>query len=59
LEQYRFEAAKHDCLVNFYILEQLASLTEIVDKNVYDKQMKELTLLGNIFEQRGGKIYED
>jgi hypothetical protein len=59
LEQSRFEAAKHDCLVNFYILEQLASLTEIVDKDSYDKQMKELTLLGNIFEQRGGKLYED
>jgi hypothetical protein len=59
LEQYRFDAAKHDCLVNFYILEQLASLTEIVDKTTYDKQMKELTLLGNIYQQRGGQIYEE
>jgi hypothetical protein len=59
LEQYRFDAAKHDCLVNFYILEQLASLTEIVDQTTYDKQMKELSLLGNIFEQRGGKLYGD
>ena len=52
LEQYRFDAAKHDCMVNFYILEQLASLTEIVDEKTYNQQMKELTLLGNIFEQR-------
>ena len=59
LESYRFDAAKHDCMVNFYILEQLASLTEIVDEKTYNQQMKELTLLGNIFEQRGGKIYED
>ncbi len=59
LEQYRFESAKHDCLVNFYILEQLASLTEIVDEKTYERQMKELTLLSNIFEQRGGKLYED
>ena len=59
MEQYRFDAAKHDCLVNFYILEQLASLTEIVDQTTYDKQMKELSLLGNIFEQRGGKLYGD
>ena len=59
LEQYRFEAAKNDCLIHFYVLEQLASLTETIDQQTYDKQLKELTLLGNIFEQRGGQLYEE
>ncbi len=59
LEDFRFNSAKNDCLMHFYILEQLAGLTEAIDEKLYDQRMKELTILGNFYEQRGGKIYEE
>jgi hypothetical protein len=59
LEDYRFNSAKHDCLMHFYILEQLAGLTETIDEKLYEQRMKELTILGNFYEQRGGRLYEE
>ena len=59
LTDYRFDAAKMDCLRYFYIMEQLANLTQIVDEKAYQQQVKELNVLGNIYEQKGGKLYED
>ena len=59
LEDYRFNSAKNDCLMHFYILEQLSALTETIDEKLNEQRMNELTILGNVFEQRGGRIYEE
>ena len=59
LTDYRFDAAKMDCLRYFYIMEQLANLTQIVDEKAYQQQVKELNVLGTIYEQKGGKLYEE
>ena len=59
LEGFRFESAQTECLTHFYILQQLAALTDTIDQATADKQMNELSLLTSIYEQRGGKLYEE
>ena len=59
LTDYRFDAAKNDCLVQFYVMEQLVSLTGTIDDKLYQQQAKEMNVLANIFEQKGGKLYEE
>ena len=59
LESFRFDSAKNDCLLHFYVLEQLISQTEHLDDKRYQQQNKELNMLGAAFEAKGGKLYED
>ena len=56
LEGYRFDAASHDCQVQFYIMQQLLGLAEIADHEWADKAIKELSMLGARYEQRGGSL---
>jgi len=56
LQGIRFESAKQDCLMHFYILQQVQALTEMVDPKLAELQMKELSLLGTFYEQRGGDL---
>ena len=56
LEGYRFDSARHDCQVQFYIMQQLLGLAEIADHQWADQAIKELSLLGARYEQRGGSL---
>ena len=56
LQGIRFESAKQDCLMHFYILQQVSALTEIVDQKLAEQQMNELSLLGSFYEQKGGDL---
>ena len=56
LQGIRFESAKQDCLMHFYILQQVNALTEMVDQKLADQQMNELSLLGSFYEQKGGDL---
>ena len=59
LDGFRFDSAKNDCLLHFYILEQLAAVTENVDEKCYQQQSKDLNMLAAAYEARGGRLYED
>ena len=56
LTDFRFESSKQDCLMHFYILQQVNALTQIIDPKLADKQMKELTILGTIYQEKGGDL---
>ena len=56
LDGYRFDAAAQDCLMHFYILQQLERLTETVDSDKADRQIREMNAISNLFEQKGGNI---
>ena len=57
LQGMRFDSAKNDCLMHFYILQQVVALTETVDQKLAEKQMNELALLGSFYEKKGGSLY--
>ncbi len=59
LDGFRFDGAKNDCLIHFYILQQLSALTETMDQKAIEKQMREMNSLVSIYEQKGGNLYED
>ena len=56
LSGFRFDSAKQDCLMHFYILQQINALTQTLDEKLADKQMKELTILGGIYQEKGGDL---
>ena len=56
LTDFRFESSKQDCLMHFYILQQVNALTQIIDPKLADKQLKELTILGTIYQEKGGDL---
>ena len=59
LEGFRFDGAKSDCLLHLYILQQLTALTDSFDEKRADQQYKELGVLSNLYEEKGGSLYED
>jgi hypothetical protein len=59
LDGFRFDGAKNDVLINFYIMQQVVAITDSFNQEKGDKLMKELSLLSSIFEQKGGQLYED
>jgi tetratricopeptide (TPR) repeat protein len=59
LDGFRFDSAKNDVLINFYIMQQVVAITDSFNQEKGDKLMKELSLLSSIFEQKGGQLYED
>ena len=59
LESFRFESAKNDVLLHLYIMNQLCSLTETIDKKLADEQIRQLDVLSSLYEQKGGRLYED
>ena len=56
LTGFRFDSAKQDCLMHFYILQQVNALTQIADSKLADKQMEELSILGAIYQEKGGDL---
>jgi len=56
LPGFRFDSAKQDCLMHFYILQQVNALTQTFDKKQADKQLEELTILGTIYQEKGGDL---
>ncbi|MDE5570449.1 MAG: hypothetical protein K2I86_00075 [Prevotella sp.] len=56
LSGFRFDSAKEECLMHFYILQQVNALTQTIDKKLADKQVEELTILGTIYQERGGEL---
>ncbi|MBQ8066153.1 MAG: DUF2723 domain-containing protein [Prevotella sp.] len=56
LEGFRFESAANDCLLHFYVLQQLNKLTEAVSEKKADRQYAEMEALNNLFEQKGGNF---
>ncbi len=58
LDGFRFEGSKNDVLMNLYIMQQLASITQAVDEKKGEQQLNELSALSNIYEQKGGNFYE-
>jgi len=59
LSSIRFEGSKNDCLLYLYIMQQMAGITETIDQKLAEKQIHELTVLSNLYEQRGGNLYDD
>ena len=56
LEGFRFDSAANDCLLHFYVLQQLNKLTEAVSEKKADRQYAEMEALNNLFEQKGGNF---
>ena len=56
LSDYRFESSKQDCLMHFYILQQVNGLMQTIDQKKADKQLEELSILGTIFQEKGGDL---
>ena len=56
LEGFRFKSAENDAVMHFFILQQLASLSQNIDKNWTDARMIELSALVKLFEDKGGNL---
>ncbi len=56
LESSRFQASEDDAVMHFYILQQLTSLAQTLDKDWTDDRMIELGRMVNQFESKGGNL---
>ena len=56
LESSRFHASENDAVMHFYILQQLTSLAQTLDKDWTDDRMIELGRMVNQFESKGGNL---
>ena len=56
LEGFRFKSAENDAIMHFYILQQLASLSQNLDKTWTEARMLELSALVKQFEDKGGNL---
>jgi hypothetical protein len=52
----RFSSSQHDCLIHFYILEQLLNLQDTVSQEEADKKEQQLQSLMGIYQSKGGNI---
>ena len=59
LSGFRFDSAKQDCLLHFYILQQCNAVTQTIDEKLADKQYEELSILSSIYQERGGQLFGD
>ena len=59
LNGFRFDGAKNDVLMHLYILQQLSELTLVLDRDKGEQQIAQLQILSDLFEQKGGTLYED
>ncbi|MBR1504670.1 MAG: DUF2723 domain-containing protein [Prevotella sp.] len=58
LDGMRFESSQNDVLMHFYILQQVEAVARTVDAKWADSHMDELAELADIYEQKGGRLYE-
>ena len=56
LDGMRFKSAENDAVMHFYILQQLVSLTQNIDKAWTDARIAELSALVKLFESKGGNL---
>ncbi len=56
LSGFRFDSAKQDCLMHFYILQQVNALVQTIDPKLAEQEMKELTILASIYQEKGGNL---
>ena len=56
LNGVRFKSAENDAIMHFYILQQLISLAQNIDKKWTDERMIELSALAKMFEDKGGNL---
>jgi hypothetical protein len=54
LNGQRFTQSMNDCLTQLYIMQQLNMITEMVDKDMANKQMQQLNTLYNMYINKGG-----
>lgn len=54
LNGQRFTQSMNDCLTQVYIMQQLNMITEMVDKDMANKQMQQLNTLYNMYINKGG-----
>jgi len=52
----RFASSQHDCMIHFYILEQLLKAQDMVDKKGADEKEKQLNSMLAIFQTKGGEF---
>ena len=56
LDGVRFKSAENDAIMHFYILQQLVSLAQNIDKSWTDERIVELSALVKMFESKGGNL---
>jgi len=56
LDGVRFKSAENDAIMHFYILQQLISLAQNIDKSWTDERIVELSALVKMFESKGGNL---
>ena len=56
LDGTRFKSAENDAVMHFYIIQQLAGLSQTIDKEWTDARMAELGVLVKMFEDKGGHL---
>ena len=54
----RFTSTQHDCLIQFYILEQLLNVQDTINQNEADKKEQQLHSLMGIYQSKGGDAGE-
>ena len=54
LDESRFAGSQHDCLIQFYILEQVLNVQDLVSKEEADKKEQQLQNLMGIYQSKGG-----
>ena len=54
----RFTSTQHDCLIQFYILEQLLNVQDTISQEEADKKEQQLQSLMGIYQSKGGSADE-
>ena len=58
LDGSRFASSQHDCLIQFYILEQLLNIQDLVSEEESAKKEEQLNSLMGIYQSKGGGVEE-
>ena len=58
LDGSRFDLSQRDCMLHFYILEQLLNLEDSIDQKNADKKQQQLESMMGIFHSKGGNFGE-
>ncbi len=54
-----FAASQRDILTQFYIMQAVLSVSDLIDEKLADGQEAEMKLLMNAYRARGGKLYDE
>ena len=56
LPQSRFAQSQNDCLTQFYVMQRISQIAEIVDENLAKKMDQQLNSYGASYTSRGGQL---